>query len=452
MKYNLDEIRESPAVFAQVLANIKLHNGQKKILECKDRFIAVRAARRFGKSFVFSIYALHFAATNYRKNVVIVSRSMRQSTWMFEQVVRIAMDSYLKDSIVRQTRTEMEFSNGSKIQCLPGASYDALRGITIDLVLVDEAAYVLDELFNVIYPTVISTKGRVVLISTPGLSAGEFYEACMSEKSPYTKFTFTHKDAVFEDGTPLVDPGELERECMRCGGENSPEWKREYLVEFTDADGAFFDIKAVQDSMYNDLPRVPIAESNHKYAIGADIGQKNDFTVFAVIDYTNPQACRLVDLVRFNGETTDTIMYRLHETAMRYNAKRVLIDSAGIGQSIIEHLHASYPGIRYDAFNFNRTTKPKIMTNLNLLLVRHHLQLLQDKDILTEMASFFYKENPETKHISMSGANGVHDDIPIAIALAVEAAGVLGPYGELAFTSLGSRDKKSKVKRNRVLL
>lgn len=452
MRCDLDELRASPTLFAKVLANIDLHSGQKKILECKDRFICVRAARRFGKSFVFSVYALHFAATNSNKNVVIVSRSLRQSTWLFEQVIRIVLNSALAESITRQTRTELEFTNGSKIQCLPGASYDALRGPTIDLILIDEAAYVQDELFNVIYPTIMTTKGRIVLISTPGLSAGEFYEACTSETSFYTRFKFTHEDAIFDDGHKQVDDEELARECARCGGIDSPEWKREFLVEFTDADGAFFDIAAVQDSMKNDLPRIPVGEANHRYAVGADIGQKNDFTVIAVIDYTDPKNCKLVELQRFNGETADTIMYRIHDTAQRFYAKRVLIDSAGIGQSILEHLHANYPGIRYDGFNFNRSTKPKVMNNLNLLLVRRHLQLLQDRQILYEMASYFYKENPETKHISMSGTNGAHDDIPIGIALAVEAAGIMEPYGELAFVSKGARHNYGKSTKNRVLL
>ena len=453
---NLDELRDNPAIFAEELLGIELHEGQKKILECKDRFISVRAARRFGKSYAFSAYALWFATTNQNKNIVIVSRSQRQSMWLFEQIIRIVTPTILAPSITRQTKTELEFENGSKITCLPGASYDSLRGITIDLILIDEAAYVRDELFNVVYPTVISTQGRVVLISTPGLSAGEFYNACTSERSFYTRYTFTHKDAFFSDGRPHIPPEELERECQRCGGAESAEWKREYLVEFTDAEGAFFDIKSVQEAMEKDPAVREYGEVGHTYVIGADIAQKNDYTVFAVLDYTKPDACELVNLQRFTGETADTIMFRLHELAIRFSAKRVIVDSAGIGQSILEHLWAHYPGIRYEAFNFNRTSKPKVMNNLNILLTRRHLSLLQDKDILTEMASFFYKENPETKHISMSGANGVHDDIPIAIALAVEASGVIEPRGELSFVALGDKTKKDRVRnsahRRRVLL
>ena len=451
MKYDLSRLRVDPNLFAEQVLNIELHNGQRKILECKDRFIAVRAARRFGKSFVFSAYAIWFAATNENKNIVLVSRSQRQSMWLFDQIVRLLTPTYLNDSITRLTMSELEFSNGSKISSLPGASYDSLRGITIDLALIDEATYVRDELFSVLYPTVITTQGRIVLISTPGLSAGEFYNACTNSDSGYTAFKFTHKDAVFADGRPHVPQEELDRECKRAGGADSPFWKREYLVEFTDADGAFFDIKAVQDSMEKDIDRRIIAEPNHSYVIGVDIGQKNDYTVFAVLDYTNPEDCKLVDLIRFNGETADTIMHRLHETASKFYAKRVLIDSAGIGQSILEHLQAHYPGIRYEGFNFNRTSKPKVMNNFNILLVRRHIQLLQDKDILEEMASFFYKENPETKHISMSGANGVHDDIPIAIALAVEASGVIEPRGDIALVSLGGKERKYSTRQNYAL-
>lgn len=456
MKYDLNELRENPNVLAEQILKIELHKGQQKILECKDRFIAVRAARRFGKSFVFSVYAIWFAVTNPNKNIVLVSRSQRQSMWLFDQIVRLLTPTQLNSSITRLTMSELEFSNGSTITSLPGASYDSLRGPTIDLALIDEAAYVRDELFSVLYPTVMTTQGRIVLISTPGLSAGEFYNACTSKDSGYTAFKFTHDDAVFADGRPHVPREELERECARAGGADSAFWKREFLVEFTDADGAFFDIKSVQDAMSDNIERHVVAKPNHTYVIGADIGQKNDYTVFAVLDYTNPEACELVDLIRFNGESADTIMQRLHETASKFYVKRVLIDSAGIGQSILEHLQSHYPGIRYEGFNFNRTSKTKLMNNFNILLARRHIKLLQDEDILQEMASFFYKENPTTKHISMAGANGVHDDIPVAIALAVEAAGVIERRGDISLVPSGFKGKNKHIKYNapgrRVLL
>ena len=248
----------------------------------------------------------------------------------------------------------------------------------------------------------------------------------------------------------------MERECARAGGADSAFWKREFLVEFTDADGAFFDIKSVQDAMSDNIERHVVAKPNHTYVIGADIGQKNDYTVFAVLDYTNPEACELVDLIRFNGESADTIMQRLHETASKFYVKRVLIDSAGIGQSILEHLQSHYPGIRYEGFNFNRTSKTKLMNNFNILLARRHIKLLQDEDILQEMASFFYKENPTTKHIRMAGAIGVHDDIPVAIALAVEAAGVIERRGDISLVPSGFKGKNKHIKYNapgrRVLL
>ena len=75
MRYDLARLRVDPNLFAEQVLNIELHNGQRQILECKDRFIAVRAARRFGKSFVFSAYAIWFAATNENKNIVLVSQS-----------------------------------------------------------------------------------------------------------------------------------------------------------------------------------------------------------------------------------------------------------------------------------------------------------------------------------------------------------------------------------------
>ena len=51
----------------------------------------------------------------------------------------------------------------------------------------------------------------------------------------------------------------------------------------------------------------------------------------------------------------------------------------------------------------------------------------------------------------MSGANGVHDDIPIAIALAVEASGVIEPRGDIALVSLGGKERKYSTRQNYAL-
>lgn len=433
-KLSTTKLKRDPIYFAENILGLKLHEGQKKILSCRDRFICVRAARRFGKSFVFSAFAAWAACCNPNYRIVCISKSQRQSSEMFQTIYRMISTSPMMDSITRSTQTRLEFTNGSVIESLPGASHDSLRGLTINLVLVDEAAFVSDEMFTVIYPTILTTKGTIVLISTPNFSSGEFFRAATSQDSEYTQFHLTHDDAYFEDGTRLVDDEDLLREANRCGGVDSPKYQREFLAQFAQAEGAFFDLDAVDDALKIDAPTFEYGYPENKYAIGADLAQKQDFTVFVVIDYTDKENLKIVKTVRFNGKSTDQIMNELYKLTRAFKANKVLIDEAGIGRSMIEHLKANYPGIRWEGFNFNSKSKIELMNDLNVALCNRILTIPDDDTIRDELVSFYYEENPDTKHVRMGG-KGAHDDYPIGIALALKATGIFGQKGGLMIGS-----------------
>jgi len=439
---SVEQLRNSPVYFADKVLGVTLHEGQKRILKCEDRFICVRAARRFGKSFVFATYAAWAAVTNPNHRVVCVAKTQRQSAEMFNTIYRLISSSVISNSITRSTLTRIELSNGSIIESLPGSSYESLRGLTINLILVDESAYVPEDLFIVLYPTLLTTQGTIVLISTPGVAAGEFYRACQPD-SEYVNFHMTHDDAVFADGTHLVPPEELEREKIRCGGEESPQWIREYLAEFTQAEGAWFNKYAIDDAFSFDPEQLEFAIPGRKYAMAADLAKEQDYTVIIVIDYTDPTYVQIVHHRRFNGKETDELMRELYDVAMRFDIKMPHIDSTGMGNPIMSHLKTKYPNLNWIGQNFSNTSKLDMMTDLDILLNRRQLGIPADEQIRKELASFQYSKS-QTGTIKMKG-EGTHDDYPIAIALAVKAANVVKQRGGVTIgTSKGIIKKQSR--------
>ena len=429
---SVSQLKNDPVYFAEHILKVRLHEAQKAIIRCPDRYISVCAARRFGKSFVFSIMAAWAASCNPNYRVLCVSRSQRQSSEMFHTIQNMIMNSPIAECVTRSTQTRMEFTNSSIIESLPGNSYNSLRGVTANLVLVDEASFVVPMLFDVIRPVILTTRGRLILISTPNFSSGEFYRSCQPD-SEYTKFHFTHDDVRFSTGEFLVDPEDLAAEAKRFGGVNSPGYRREFRAEFSQAENAFFDLESVNDAL-KEYKQLAYGLPDKKYAIGADLAQKQDFTVFAVIDYTDKQNIKIVNVTRFNGKSTDQIMEELYKLTRAFNASNVLIDDAGIGRSMIEHLKANFPKIRWQNFNFNTKSKIELMNDLNVALCGHII-ILPDEDIIRdELVSFYYEENPETKHVKMGGKNA-HDDIPIAIALAIRAANIFTRRGDLVIGS-----------------
>lgn len=86
---------------------------------------------------------IHFVYTKSGMTVLIVSKGLRQSMIMFGVIAQMIMASpILRRSVVRYTRTQIEFKNQSKIVALPCSQNGFnLRGYTADMVIMDEAAF-----------------------------------------------------------------------------------------------------------------------------------------------------------------------------------------------------------------------------------------------------------------------------------------------------------------------
>ena len=70
----------------------------------------------------------------------------------------------------------MELINGSRIEALPGTE-KTIRGFSgVDLLIVDEAARVADELYYAVRPMLAVSGGRLMMLSTPFGKRGVFYE------------------------------------------------------------------------------------------------------------------------------------------------------------------------------------------------------------------------------------------------------------------------------------
>ena len=82
-------------------------------------------------------------------------------------------------SVSKSTRTMIELKNGSKIIALPcGPDGATLRGYTADLVVMDEAAFMPEDMIaSVIFPMLATTNGTAIMLSTLGVETTSSTEA-----------------------------------------------------------------------------------------------------------------------------------------------------------------------------------------------------------------------------------------------------------------------------------
>lgn len=180
---------------------------QKALHKTLKRFSVIVCHRRWGKT-VFAINeAIKTAFTCQHPNPRIAYIAP-----LYKQAKAVAWD-YLKqftDPIPGRTYNEAELRvdlpNGARIQLFGGDSPDSLRGIYLDLVVLDEYAQMSPRLWSeIIRPTLSDRKGRAIFIGTPR-GHNQFYELYTMAQSEPEWLVRVHKASE----TGIVDQSELE--------------------------------------------------------------------------------------------------------------------------------------------------------------------------------------------------------------------------------------------------
>src|SRR5438093_3863268 len=93
---------------------------QREVLFSTAREILLNCSRGAGKSRVTSALALHTALFRPRSLVLLVSRSLRQSTELFRYVKQGYRALGRPLGTLKETTTQLELVNGSRVVSLPG--------------------------------------------------------------------------------------------------------------------------------------------------------------------------------------------------------------------------------------------------------------------------------------------------------------------------------------------
>jgi hypothetical protein len=165
---------------------------QRDVLLSRERQMLLCCCRQAGKSTVVSALALHHALFEPGSLTLILSPGQRQSAETFKKVRDNfrALDRPIKAT--HETQRRLELANGSRILCLPGVE-ETIRCYSPSLLIIDEAARVLDDLYRAIRPMLAVSRGRLVALSTPFGQRGWFYDEWHSS-GPWQRIRVTWQD------------------------------------------------------------------------------------------------------------------------------------------------------------------------------------------------------------------------------------------------------------------
>lgn len=259
-------------------AGINPDPWQAEVLTSHARRIILNCSRQVGKSLTVAALSLLTALLQPPSKILILSRSLRQSSELFRKVKRFHQSlarprpaqPFLPKPVkeleraellgadgktVQETTLEMELRNGSRIISLPG-NPDTLVGFDPDLVVIDEASRVPDVLYKAVRPMLAATHGRLVLLSTPYGKRGFFYEEWeghTAEGRPLPRNW--HKIRITAAECPRISSAFLEEDRLALG----ERWfNQEYGCSFEETADAVFRSADIDAALVSDIEPMDI--------------------------------------------------------------------------------------------------------------------------------------------------------------------------------------------------
>jgi len=390
---------------------ISLYDWQKRWLDDENRFRIMLKSRAVGGSFLIALESFLDSLLNSNHTTLLVSFSMRQSLELFRKVkehintwrgirIRVGEETYTFTATLSETKTQVEFQNGSRITSLPN-NPDAIRGYRADHVYVDEAAMFKNdfEIKAAIIPTIAGKEGRLSLISTPKGKRGWFYEA-------WTSDVFS-KHEVHYSMAPHITKTDLEG--MRAS--LSPlEWEQEMELKFIDEINALFPYELILACTDDYEPE--LRQYSEPIYLGIDFGRYRDSTVICAIE--KGEKLRVVFLEEMLGVDFNTQLSTIHKIIEILRPIGIAIDKTGMGIPLFDILSRTYPHI--EGITFTVKMKTALINMLVNIFSNKKIIIPTHEKLINQLRQFQRTGAPE----------GEHDDYVMALALAIHSA-ITGP-------------------------
>jgi len=373
-----------------MVQTIILDKWQQDVLEAEGN-LCICSGRQSGKSTVIGIKAGERACTVQNSQIMMIAAVERQAYLLFEKCLSYIMDNYPKMVMGgrnRPTKSIIRLKNGSVIRCLPtGLTGHGIRGYTIDVLFADEAHFIPEDVWVAVTPMLATTKGNIVLLSTPHGREGYFYR-CFSDDS-FQKFHVSSEECT------RIDKAFLANEKKRM---TKLKYAQEYLGKFVGGLMQFFPDELIKSRMVAYRP--DSVDRSKDYYLGVDIARMGaDDTVFSIGRRYEDRMIQVENMITkktYLTDTTDTIL----GLEKLYDFEKIIIDDGGLGVGVLDPLlkddstSTKVMGISNAQRSLDNEDKRKkkiikedMYVNLKLLLEQQRIDLLDDMEIFLSLKS-----------------------------------------------------------------
>ena len=404
--------------------------------------------RQSGKTVTTGTYLLWRALFHEDPiNIGILANKPSLSMEVLDKIKKIFVEIpiWMQRGIVAWNKGSIEFDNGTRF-LTDGPSSDSFRGFTINLLYVDEAAYIKktlwDEFVDSVMPTMNSLVFKQVIITSTANGMNHFEKIVTNAKNGITgdKFVTTSWTNVphYDKNGKLIPPDEYKKRVIAKYGEKF--FKQTEENEFlgssdTLVSGLVLNKILERVEKAEKIPQSLIAngnmykkvQENHNYILSVDTAK----------DGLDSFSLHVIDVSQFPFEQVfsanlqvDYLMMPEHlvELGMYYNAALIIIENnEGSGQSVADQLWQiyEYPNIykdknldgrvgykKYPGFRTTIKSRNLIINMLKIFLEEQKL-IINDKETLNQLFTFTKRKNGN----KYEADDGYHDDLVMALAI-----------------------------------
>ena len=356
--------------------------------------VVVCCGRQVGKTTLSMYAALVLLLTKTGYKVGYFMPTYKQCKKVFNQFVKVFKP--LKHVKINKSDLIIEFPNGSELQFFT-AENDNCRGFTFHSIIIDEACFVKDEIYQAaIIGTVavsLSNKtGKQLIVSTPK-ARNWFYDSVYKIKKGRKVFRFTTEEG-----------GIISKEVLEGIKSSIPThlYNNEYMGEFADEGTGLF--------QYNECVLTPTDLQG--VIAGLDFGIKDDSTVLTVL---NKHGQMIVCKSWVNKDWQD-ILKEVKTELVKHGSPIVYCETNGIGQMPYTELKKIYSNAR--SWITSAKSKTDIINSLSTAFVNKSITILPIDEVKVQLDAYSMNYDPKTGKMTFGARSGFHDDIVMSLAIA----------------------------------
>ena len=424
------------------LVSFNMYKYQKKLIKNfhKHRFNICKMPRQTGKSTTVVSYLLHYAIFNDNVNIGILANKAATARDLLGrlQMAYENLPRWMQQGIVAWNKGSLELENGSKI-IAASTSASAVRGMSFNIIFLDECAFVqnhlADDFFASVYPTISSGKStKVIIVSTPH-GMNHFYRMWHDAERGNNEYIATE---VHWSEVPGRDKKWKEQTIRNTSKE---QFAIEFECEFLGSVDTLINAAKLKALVYEQPVeqngKLSVYEKPYKnrdYIITVDVarGVGKDYSAFIVADITE-FPYKVVATYRDNEIKPMLFPSVIADVGKGYNDAYVLCEVNDIGDQVASILFydleyenllmvamrgragqivgSGFSGVKTQlGVKMSTTTKKIGCSNLKTLIEEDKLTFC-DYNIISELTTFISKKQ------SFEAEDGCNDDLAMCLVI-----------------------------------